>query len=108
GSGAPGDIDFGEPFDDRVDVLSAPSARSEGDASADVGEGFSAADPETDETADAEADGGAVGSGGEADSDDREAESDDAESASADDADGAATDDIDDWGFGAVEPAEEG
>ncbi|MDB2273129.1 ATPase, T2SS/T4P/T4SS family [Halorubrum ezzemoulense] len=108
GSGAPGDIDFGEPFDDGVDVLSAPSARSEGDASADVGEGFSAADPETDETADAEADGGAVGSGGEADSDDREAESDDAESASTDDADGAATDDIDDWGFGAVEPAEEG
>jgi flagellar protein FlaI len=114
GSGAPGDVDFDEPFDGGVDVLSTPSARSEGDASADAGERFGAVDggmtgSSEERTDDAEAGSGDDGEGNSADAGRTVTEGDTEGGAAADgDADGDSADDIDDWGFDAVEPAEEG
>jgi flagellar protein FlaI len=121
GSGDPNRIDFGEPFDEGVDVLSSPAGPPERDADTapdadpDVSEGFSAADPVAEEpsgaTATEETDGGGRESAEELDeSDDAEAESepDDTEDGSGDGFDDGSADDIDDWGFDAVEPAEDG
>jgi flagellar protein FlaI len=114
GSGAPGDVDFDEPFDGGVDVLSTPSARSEGDASADAGGRFGAVDggmtgSSEEGTDDAEAGSGDDGEGNLADAGRTVTEGDTEEGAAAEDgADADSADDIDDWGFDAVEPAEEG
>ncbi|QAU11869.1 secretion system protein E [Halorubrum sp. BOL3-1] len=98
GSGDPGDIDFEEPFDGGVDVLSSPVGPPEPGAVPDVSEGFDAADP--------------VGSGGpDGTAVDESDESDEEKAPSGDDtesADAESGDDIDDWGFGDVEPAEDG
>ena len=126
GSGEPGDIDFEEPFDEGVDVLSSPGEPSSRDAVPDVSEGFGApqaADDgdrpadETDERGDE-----VVEKSEDADSDGREGEDADSEETAgdagseetaedADSEDGDETaedaDDIDDWGFGAVQPAED-
>ncbi|SDF32842.1 flagellar protein FlaI [Halorubrum xinjiangense] len=128
GSGDPDQIDFGEPFDEGVDVLSSPAPPSEGGASPDssadpdVSEGFSAAEPvdsepsgeihdeESAATDDTEkpatsddTDEGDEGRDGEEGAD----EGRDGEEGS-DDVDDEPTDEIDEWGFDAVEPAEEG
>ena len=114
GSGAPGDVDFDEPFDGGVDVLSTLSARSEGDASADAGGRFGAVDggmtgSSEEGTDDAEAGSGDDGEGNLADAGRTVTEGDTEEGAAAEDgADADSADDIDDWGFDAVEPAEEG
>jgi flagellar protein FlaI len=124
GSGAPSAIDFDEPFEEGVDVLSSPGEPSGSDATPDVSEGFGAADDPTGEPpSDGDPDDAAVGTGdrtgtvdGGAAATDGEAEADDGGSDESDDgeadepaADGdEAADDIDDWGFGAVEPAEDG
>ena len=108
GSGNPSDVDFDEPFDDGVDVLSAPSDGSDRDDSPDAGKGFGA---DAREEADAGLD--------ETDADDGEGtDADNGEGTDADDGEGTDPDgdssvdksagDVDDWGFGAVEPAEEG
>jgi flagellar protein FlaI len=157
GSGDPDGIDFGEPFDEGVDVLSSPAGPSERGAppdpgrspdsgtSPDVSEGFSAADPVESERS-GEADGGeTAGTDGETagdepgpkrddgeasdadewdaeagtdaadatkadESDDEPADDGSADDGSADDgsADDGSADDIDEWGFDAVEPAEDG
>ena len=142
GSGEPSDIDFGEPFDEGVDVLSSPAEPSErdphrdADASADVSEGFSAAEPVASDRE--EADSGrttpddaaesvdesgeddvadAFESGDEPEVDTDEPDDGDEEDAteSADGGDSSESDaadepdeDIGDWGFGTVEPAEDG
>ena len=111
GSGDPADIDFEEPFDDGVDVLSSPGEPSDRDAVPDAGDGFAAAgdegssdiddaDERSNETVDAdEIDDGEVDAGGEGD--------DDSDATGGIDGDDDDADDIDDWGFGAVEPAED-
>ncbi|GAA0722086.1 flagellar protein FlaI [Halorubrum trapanicum] len=123
GSGDSGEIDFEEPFDEGVDVLSSsaePSERGavpETDAAPDVSEGFSAADPVAGDGPDGTVDGEpgetdeeGTAAGGDAATDGVET----AESADADADDAAESDDIDpdddidDWGFDAVESAEEG
>ncbi|MEZ3167469.1 ATPase, T2SS/T4P/T4SS family [Halorubrum ejinorense] len=128
GSGAPSAIDFDEPFEEGVDVLSSPGKPSRADATPDVSEGFGVAEDPTDEgtpSADARDDGAAgpadaTGTGeGEAAPNEGDAESgdevaDDSDGSADDETDGPdadgeeAADDIDDWGFGAVEPAEDG
>ena len=84
GSGDSDRIDFGEPFDEGVDVLSSPSESTDRAASPDVGEGFGGDEEKTD------------------------ADASDGEETDADASDGEETDDIDEWGFDAVEPAEDG
>ncbi|ELZ46207.1 type II secretion system protein E [Halorubrum coriense DSM 10284] len=106
GSGEPSDIDFGEPFDEGVDVLSSPAesgrdARPDPDASADVSEGFSPAEPVSSEIDEPERE-ATDSEGGESVGDG------DGEDATQSDDDGESGDDIDDWGFGTVEPAEDG
>ncbi|WP_434522058.1 type II/IV secretion system ATPase subunit [Halorubrum sp. AS12] len=132
GSDDSGEIDFEEPFDGGVDVLSSsaePSERGavpetdaapEADAAPDVSEGFSATDPVAGDGPDGTADGesGETDEEGTAAGDDAEtdgvkaAESDDSDDADSDVAaesdDVAPDDDIDDWGFDAVESAEDG
>ncbi|RLM51696.1 ATPase, T2SS/T4P/T4SS family [Halorubrum sp. Atlit-28R] len=135
GSGDLDGIDFGEPFDEGVDVLSSPAGPSEpgappdagagggADASPDVSEGFSAAEPVDGEPS------AEVGDGEESDTDeldgadepDAEDEPDTADTADEaedadeteqgddpDEADDGTGDDIGEWGFDAVEPAEDG
>ncbi|MEZ3164065.1 ATPase, T2SS/T4P/T4SS family [Halorubrum sp. RMP-47] len=159
GSGEPSDIDFGEPFDGGVDVLSSPAEPSgrdphrDADASADLSEGFSAAEPvandrdeagsgrtEADDATES-ADGSIAGADGLDDDDVADApengdepevdtdepddgneedatESDDDggdATESHDDGEPSESDDVDEpdedigeWGFGTVEPAEDG
>ncbi|WP_096392991.1 ATPase, T2SS/T4P/T4SS family [Halorubrum trapanicum] len=132
GSGGPNRIDFGEPFDEGVDVLSSPAGPPERgadpgpDADLDVSEGFGAADSvagepsaETDD-GDPDQDGGEFVQGadesdgtegeGEIDNSEDEGEIDNSEDEgeSGDGFDEGSADDIDDWGFDAVEPAEDG
>ena len=101
GSGDPDRIDFGEPFDEGVDVLSSPSESTDRGASPDVGEGFGGDDGEA---ADADT------SDGEStdDIDEWGFGGDDGEATDADVSDSESADDIDEWGFDAVEPAEDG
>ncbi|QKG93880.1 Flp pilus assembly complex ATPase component TadA [Halorubrum salinarum] len=135
GSGDLDGIDFGEPFDEGVDVLSSPAGPSEpgsppdagagdgADASPDVSEGFSAAEPvegqpsaEADDSeafdTDAPDEPDAVDAADEADPADTAAEAADADETEQgddpDEADDGTGDDIDEWGFDAVEPAEDG
>ena len=128
GSGEPTAIDFGEPFEEGVDVLSSPEDLSEADATPDVSERFAVADGPTDEVdpSDDERDEGAVGTPeatdtgdeGSAASEDNAGSADevagDSDDSGGDETDGPAAngdeaaDDIDEWGFDAVEPAEDG
>ncbi|TKX85824.1 secretion system protein E, partial [Halorubrum sp. SS5] len=142
GSGDLDGIDFGEPFDEGVDVLSSPAGPSEpgappdagagprgDDEPPDVSEGFSAAEPVEGEPS-AEADDGealdtdemdapdepdepeVVDALDEPDAADTAAEAEDADEIEQgddpDEADDGSADDIDEWGFDAVEPAEDG
>ncbi|ELZ35644.1 ATPase, T2SS/T4P/T4SS family [Halorubrum tebenquichense] len=111
GSGDPGDIDFEEPFDEGVDVLSSPAGPSGSVAEPDVSEGFGAADPVADDDAGDSVAPGVDGSGesdefGEPAAPDEPGRSDD-EDPRSDDPD-KSDDDIENWGFGDVEPAEDG
>ncbi|MGM0447002.1 MAG: ATPase, T2SS/T4P/T4SS family [Methanobacteriota archaeon] len=140
GSGDPDQIDFGEPFDEGVNVLSSPVSPSEGGASPDssadpdVSEGFSAAEPvdsepsgeihdeesaatddtEEPETSDdtEEGDEGCDGEEGADEGRDSEEGADDVPADEGRDSeegtDDEPTDEIDEWGFDAVEPAEDG
>jgi len=115
GSGEPSDIDFGEPFDEGVDVLSSPAesgrdARPDPDASADVSEGFSPAEPVASEIDEPEGEATDPSDAGESAGDvggSSDGDGEDATATQSDDA-GESGDDIDDWGFGTVEPAEDG
>jgi len=119
GSGDPGDIDFEEPFDEGVDVLSSPAGPAASGAEPDVGEGFDAADPVADADA-GDSVAPTVDGPGEPDEFDESGESaepgaSDAGDALADDLpdddspeDDSPDDDIENWGFGDVEPAEDG
>jgi len=107
GSGGPSDIDSEEPFDEGVDVLSLPAESSELSAGPDVSGGFGAVAPVADID---DADGPAVGKSyklgeldGPGESDDETTPSDDGEPV-----DGDSGDDIENGGFGDVEPAEDG
>ncbi|TKX75570.1 secretion system protein E [Halorubrum sp. GN11_10-6_MGM] len=104
GSGGPDRIDFDEPFDEGVDVLSSPSESTDRSSSPDAGDGFAADDSEADRVRDEATDDGAGPDDGE------ETDTDDGEETDAggDGSDGESTDDIDEWGFDAVEPAEDG
>ncbi|RLM75912.1 ATPase, T2SS/T4P/T4SS family [Halorubrum sp. Atlit-26R] len=126
GSGDPDGIDFGEPFEEGVDVLSSPGEPSTGDAAPDrdsapdtngtsdetesnstapdVSEGFSTADRVAGEPAGEVDDGETDGDGGESEGEAGEPD-DTVDEEASDDGSG---DDIDDWGFDAVEPAEDG
>ncbi|QUO46643.1 ATPase, T2SS/T4P/T4SS family [Halorubrum ruber] len=116
GSGDPNRIDFGEPFDEGVDVLSSPAGpperdadaeperEPEADASPDVSEGFSTADHVAGDPAGEVDDGETDGDGGESEGEVDERDDTVDEEAS----DDGSADDIDDWGFDAVEPAEDG
>ncbi|WP_017343324.1 ATPase, T2SS/T4P/T4SS family [Halorubrum sp. T3] len=116
GSDDPNRIDFGEPFDEGVDVLSSPAGpperdadaeperEPEADASPDVSEGFSTADHVAGDPAGEVDDGETDGDGGESEGEVDERDDTVDEEAS----DDGSADDIDDWGFDAVEPAEDG
>lgn len=128
GSGDPGDIDFEEPFDEGVDVLSSPAGPSESGAGPDVSEGFGAADSVADDDA-GDSDAPAVDGSGEsdgfegpgepegpgssddedaADADPSEGDSADTDPSEGESPDGESGDDIENWGFGDIEPAEDG
>ena len=103
-------IDFGEPFDDGIDVLD-PDSDPAPDRDPELG-------PEAAESgAEANVDGGAIdpetgGDAGVAADDDERGDADSGEEADADsgdgsEGDGSEGDDIDDWGFGTVESPEE-
>ncbi|MDV7349443.1 ATPase, T2SS/T4P/T4SS family [Halorubrum distributum] len=120
GSGDQNRIDFGEPFDEGVDVLSSPAAPNERgaardpdadpepDSDPDVSQGFSAAGSAAGEPSEAIDDEGTDEDGGESAEEADESGDTEAEGESDDGFDDGSTDDIDDWGFDAVEPAEEG
>ncbi|QWC20437.1 ATPase, T2SS/T4P/T4SS family [Halorubrum sp. 2020YC2] len=100
GSGDRSDIDFGEPFDEGVDVLSSPAEPPDWNGAPDVSEGFGGGDDASEGSEEGGSDEGA---------DDGSDETADGDGDShGDDEDAGDADDIDDWGFGAVEPAEDG